>query len=543
MIFSKKTYSVSKYFHTIKYLKWKQIFFRIYYSVERKWNNIIGKKYRKISSQAIVKKPIHFTKYTTSSDSADLDHLVFNLINKLHKFETINWNFSGNERLWIYHLNYFDWIFNTSSSTELILNVINQYHDQIQLNSVGHEPYPLSRRIMSLIQWLAHNKLTWDEIDLHLFTQTKWLAKHTEKHLLGNHILENGFALLYASIYFQNDEFYKQANELLTVQLGEQILDDGAHFELSPMYHTHVLERVLDSIQLLRNNSTFEKQETLKFQLEQIAANMLSWLNKMQFRSGSIPQVNDCVSINEYKLKEIFSYTKLLSLETRNNALHNSGYRMFRKNKFELLVDVGPIGPKYIPGHAHADSLQFLLEIAGKTVVTDTGIHNYSESQSRIYERSTMAHNTISIENTSSSDIWASFRVGNRAHTEILEESDEHICARHHGYRSRYGVFHAREIQCLSDGISIRDQLIGRKNKLAQANFHFDRILEMSEIQGHGIFTREFSFQFENAILVNHEYSLKGVDFNRTRKISKVVVDFRNYLETTISVHPSSKKD
>ena len=43
-----------------------------------------------------------------------------------------------------------------------------------------------------------------------------------------------------------------QGLTILDKQLGEQILEDGRHFELSPMYHSIMLELVLDLLALSR---------------------------------------------------------------------------------------------------------------------------------------------------------------------------------------------------------------------------------------------------------------------------------------------------
>ena len=45
--------------------------------------------------------------------------------------------------------------------------------------------------------------------------------------------------------------FYDQASSVLEKELHEQILIDGGHFELSPMYHQHILKRMLDTIRLV----------------------------------------------------------------------------------------------------------------------------------------------------------------------------------------------------------------------------------------------------------------------------------------------------
>ena len=80
------------------------------------------------------------------------------------------------------------------------------------------------------------------------------LLDNLEYHLLGNHLLENGFSLLFGAYYFQDENLYKKAKEILEKELNEQILDDGAHFELSPMYHQLMLFRVLDCINLVKHN-------------------------------------------------------------------------------------------------------------------------------------------------------------------------------------------------------------------------------------------------------------------------------------------------
>jgi len=76
-----------------------------------------------------------------------------------------------------------------------------------------------------------------------------------EFHLLGNHLLANAKALVFAGCFFSGDEadgWLRTGLDLLEAEFAEQILDDGAHFELSPMYHAVILEDVLDLIQLRR---------------------------------------------------------------------------------------------------------------------------------------------------------------------------------------------------------------------------------------------------------------------------------------------------
>src|SRR5690606_7259867 len=109
------------------------------------------------------------------------------------------------------------------------------------------EPYPASLRIMNVIRFLQEGNVREPKIIQWIFAEAQFLASRLEYHLLGNHLLENGFALLMAGHFFHNERLIKKAGKLLTKELKEQVLEDGAHFELSPMYHQIILFRVLEA--------------------------------------------------------------------------------------------------------------------------------------------------------------------------------------------------------------------------------------------------------------------------------------------------------
>ena len=145
-------------------------------------------------------------------------------------------------------MNYFDFLnqskINTNFGIDLILNYIRNDHYLI----VGKESYPISLRGINWIKFLSQNNIKNFDIDILLFNHYKILLQNLEFQLLGNHLLENGFSLLFGSYYFQNNKFYKKSKKLLYSQLNEQILRDGGHFELSPMYHQIILNRLMDCI-------------------------------------------------------------------------------------------------------------------------------------------------------------------------------------------------------------------------------------------------------------------------------------------------------
>ena len=87
----------------------------------------------------------------------------------------------------------------------------------------------------------------------------------------------------------------------------------------------------------------------------------------MTFEDGNIPMLNDATSEIAPSSSKLFLYAKALKIHWLPTILSDSGYRKFKTDKCECVVDVGNIGPDYIPGHAHADTFNFVLQVAGKT--------------------------------------------------------------------------------------------------------------------------------------------------------------------------------
>lgn len=240
------------------------------------------------------------------------------------------------------------------------------------------------------------------------------------------------------------------------------ILPDGAHYELSPMYHTILSDRLLDCINALKHNPRFEGQEfVLSFLIEK-AQLMVGWLDAITYKDGTIPLLNDAAYNIAPAPQKLFVYARLLGISWTVRTLKESGYRKFISNTFEMILDVGNIGPDYIPGHAHADTFNYELRIDGKPFIIDSGISTYEKNVRRQYERETQAHNTVRVAGQSSSNVWGGFRVAQRAKITYLKEERNSITARHNGFR-QLGVEHQRQFNMKNREITIEDQLIPAK--------------------------------------------------------------------------------
>lgn len=384
------------------------------------------------------------------------------------------WDDPSAAKLWRYHLHYFDDLTARGASTRgnWQAGLIRRWIDENPPGrGTGWEPYPLSLRIVNWIRWaLAGEEL--DARALHsLAVQVRFLRASLEFHLLGNHLLANAKALVCAGLFFEGPEaerWLARGLALWNRQLDEQVLADGGHFERSPMYHARVLEDLLDVLALGRAARVPVGGE----RLVELGARMRRWLARMSHPDGDIAFFNDAAFGIAPAPAELEAYARRLGLSATSaptdgvTVLEASGYVRVQLGPQVALLDVGEIGPRYLPGHAHADTLSFELSLADRRVVVNSGTSLYGTGPERRRQRSTDAHNTVVVDGQDSSETWGGFRVARRARPfqlTVHEAADRAVVAcSHDGYR-RLGrpVVHRRTWSCTPDSIEIADRLTG----------------------------------------------------------------------------------
>lgn len=453
-------------FNTVKYLKLKQIFYRLYYFVRNKYRKKMGFKYPTFEN---IKSNSLILEESITNYKSYFSNNKFEFLNIEKEFDTIDWNFKDFGKLWTYNITYFDFLNQENISKDEALKLIYDFIDKEATLKDAIEPFPISLRGINWIKFLSKEKIKDENIDNILYKHYMILLDNLEYHLLGNHLLENGYSLLFGAYYFQNEKLYAKAKKILESELKEQILEDGAHFELTPMYHQIMFFRLLDCINLVKNNS-FKNQELLKF-LENKASMMLSWLHNITLENGEIPLLNDSAFEIAPNSNSLFEYAKRLEIRSLYLPLGQSGYRKINKEKYECIIDIGNIGPDYIPGHAHSDTFNFVLNYGNKSFIVDTGLSTYETNETRTLERSTSAHNTVEINQKDQSEVWGGFRVANRAKIIEIEEKENFIKASHDGYKND-GIIHTRTWLFEETKIIIEDKLNKESKAIARLHFH-----------------------------------------------------------------------
>lgn len=514
-------------YRTVRHLKLTQIIYQVYYRLKPvKTLNA----YDLGSDLEIAFKPINFYIYPTPEQANK--NLKFSFLNLTHQFSSvIDWNYQELGKLWNYNLQYFNYLHQVNLDDRTKTIWLKEIGSCLRKGTLKLEPYPVSLRIMNTIRYLSKNTGQDQQILSDIYAQTKYLYQNIEYHLLGNHLLENAFALMMGGYSFSEKEWMQKSKKILYRELNEQLLKDGGHFELSPMYHQIILFRMLELIEWY-GKSDQPDQEFLEF-IRQKTKLMLSWLSEITYINGDVPHFNDSTNGIARSSSELFEYAKIVGVNDFLPAkLNDSGYRKFSNNIYECIVDVGPVGASYQPGHSHADALSFILYHRGRPFLMEAGTSTYQVGEKRNYERSTNAHNTVVIGGVNQSEVWGGFRVGRRANVFVESESFSHVNAYHDGYTHNFGVLHNRHFNFDKDFISIVDKTGDKKGK---AILHFHPDCNIEKISPKKILIDQFaeiSIKGANEILLSSYEYASG--YNQYRQAVRVEIDFNQQVETFI---------
>lgn len=472
---------------TLRYVKLIQIYYQLWYRIKNRFLKLSW--YTAYDSNKIYNLEVQLHHDLIVHTQKYLGKNRFRFLNLEYDFDTaINWNFQEHGKLWNYNLQYFDYLHDATISIEERIFLLENFSTQMLSGTIFPEPYPVSLRVINTILFRSQHNIVNETIDKALLRQINYLENNLEYHLLANHLLENIFTLYIASFAIKNKKLFNKANDSLKEQLTEQILADGAHYECTPMYHSIILSKLLLCIEIADKNNFFDAtSETYK----EVASSMLGWINAYSFPDGSWALMNDATLDIAPTTPILNTTANKLGIHPIEITMHQSGFRKLSATNWEAIIDVGNIMPAYQPGHAHADIFNFCLWYNGKQVIVDTGISTYNNNKQRSYERSTAAHNTITIQSTNQSEVWSAFRVGKRARVNVLEECNNYVRAEHDGYKKMYNIIHERAYKASEDKIEITDKLLGALDNIsATSNILFDdSIITKKELSNHTIYT------------------------------------------------------
>lgn len=498
-----KETQLGHYVRTLAHLCPSQVFWRAFYTIERALPGpLIAAAYRRFPHNASAAPPSKLPPPPHGPwVEAEVRDAGLGLFRFLHEQRALgrhalNWHLGPirRGRLWVANLHYHEWVYRLAEASlsgerfapealQLFHAYVNDWLAQCPLSARGARhlawnPYVIATRLgwWTRALWLMRSSHQQLEPSLEqamlrsAFQQAKYLEHHLEWDTRGNHLVRDAMGLAWASRLIAHPEGARWnacARHIAWREAIRQFLPDGGHYERSPMYHATVLYDLILLAVLLPGTGLAE-------QLAPLLQRALTWLRWMHHPDGDICLLNDAALAVAPPLAYLRKIAELIGCEV-SDAVPN-GLRWFRDTgivawhgrPWTIFFDVGEVGPAEQPGHAHADTLSIETSLNGHRLFVDTGVLHYDPAPERDYARSTLAHNTVCVDEENSSEVWGLFRVGRMAHIARADARAVHggfiAEGEHDGYRFLFGApRHFRRLELQPDHtLTITDRVEGR---------------------------------------------------------------------------------
>lgn len=302
--------------------------------------------------------------------------------------------------------------------------------------------------------------------------------------------------------------FYNIALERLENEICIQVMDDGVHWEQSPMYHNEVLHCYLDVIILAHRNNIKIPDRMMKRIKKMAYVNMI-WIKPdgHQLIQGDSDDLDitdtitksacifkdtilksagynilDFESVWDLGIKAAYDYKnmEISKPEFKSYALNDSGNYYMRSDWTEkanfLHFHCGTLGA----GHGHSDKLHLDLYAYGEDILLDAGRYTYVPKPERLELKSPKSHNTITVDNkdfTICKDSWECSKLSQPVKQSFkITEQFEFVQCGHLGYMDmKEAVFVNRKIIFIKPDIYILiDEMYTGGNHFYNQYFHFN---------------------------------------------------------------------
>ncbi len=324
----------------------------------------------------------------------------------------------------------------------------------------------LARR---LISWLSHSPLILSGADPAFYRrfmrslgrQVRYLIRAADDAPDGMPKLTAIIALCYAGLCVTGRQrLMRQSARWLDSELIRQVLPDGGHISRDP---GATIDLLLD---LLPLRQTFAARDMPPSQpLLSAIDRMMPMLRFFRHGDGSIAQFNGMGPTFPELLATLLAYDEARGAPVLNASY--SGYQRLEAGETLMIMDTGAPPPPLLSREAHAGCLSFELSRGADRLIVNCGVPPFDDGSWRAVARSTAAHSTATIGDTSSCRFAVGPMVTRRLgpimlsgpHSVTVERSDADagdrmigLSASHDGYRSDFGIVHERRIAITPDG-------------------------------------------------------------------------------------------
>jgi uncharacterized heparinase superfamily protein len=248
--------------------------------------------------------------------------------------------------------------------------------------------------------------------------------------------------------------FLTRALRVLPQEIARQVLPDGCHCERSPAQLLGALQD-LTEIRALLQAAQAQPPTALGGAIERMAPALRS------LRHGDL----GLALFNGSKEENGALIDLVLAQAGRAgramSALTEGGFHRLQAGRSVLIVDCGAPPPHKIDRFAHAGTLAFELSVGKDRMIVNVGAAPAAGTEWRDASRSTAAHSTLVIADTSSSELKPD-GLGRRPELVDVQRQEANgahwLEASHDGYRKPFAAIHRRRLYMSESGEDIRGE-------------------------------------------------------------------------------------
>lgn len=252
-------------------------------------------------------------------------------------------------------------------------------------------------------------------ITKHLLEYGDWL-EDDKNYTAGNHAVMIDRALLYLSYIIEIKEkktnWKNKALKRFDVIMDDEVTEDGVCVENSPEYHLFVMNLIKAHIEL---RESFGEEPDSKYLA--LLDKMKTYLVYVLKPNLVYPFQGDTYPIGKgFHFSQSYPDSRFDFLESKGQSgkepektdivFEEAGYAIFRDDwkigeAFKTASYLNFIGGFPSRIHKHSDNLSFSLFANKEDILIDPGSWGYAKNDTVSYLKSTFAHNTFTINNTS----------------------------------------------------------------------------------------------------------------------------------------------
>ncbi len=252
----------------------------------------------------------------------------------------------------------------------------------------------------------------------------------------------------------ENTGFLNRALRVLPQELARQVLPDGCHCERSPAQMLAALQDLTEIRALLQ-----AAQAAPPAALAPAIERLVPALRGLRHGDGGLALFNGSKEDSHTLVELVLAQAGRAGRAPA--ALTEGGFYRLQAGKNVLIADCGAPAPANLDRFAHAGTLSFEFSVGRERLIVNVGAAPAAGPEWRDATRSTAAHSTLTIADTSSSELLPN-GLGRRADKVEVQHQDASgahwLEASHNGYARAFGAIHRRRLYLSQSGDDLRGE-------------------------------------------------------------------------------------